>query len=105
MRVEILSLLLIALVPATARADSGFRCNSGRLVTVEDRMYEVLDRCGSPDRVGQRVVVRQVGDDYVEVVLDEWTYDLGPARFVRIVLFENGRVLDVESGNYGRKGR
>jgi hypothetical protein len=105
MRTVILSSLLMVLAPATARADSGFRCNSGRLVTVEDRMYEVLDRCGNPDLVGHRVAARQVGDDYVEVVLDEWIYDLGPARFVRTVIFENGRVIDVESGNYGRKGR
>lgn len=105
MRVVVLSFFLMVSAPATVHADSGFRCNSGRLVTVDDRMYEVMDRCGRPDLVGQRVAGRQVGDDYVEVLLDEWTYDLGPSRFVRTVIFENGRVIDVESGDYGKKGR
>ena len=105
MRVAILSLLLTVFAPATVHADSGFRCKSGRLVSVDDRMSEVLDHCGRPDLVGKRVVERQIGEDYVEVLLDEWTYDLGRARFIRIVLFENGRVIDVESGNYGKHGR
>ena len=67
-------------------------------------MFEVFDRCGKADLVGKRVVQRQRGDEYVEVLLDKWTYDLGPNRFVRVVIFENGRVIDVESGNYGKKG-
>jgi hypothetical protein len=39
----------------------------------------------------------------VEVVLDEWIYDLGPRRFIRTVTFENGRVVYVESGERGRR--
>jgi hypothetical protein len=39
----------------------------------------------------------------VEIPLDEWTYDLGPQSFVRYVLFENGSVIDVSTGDYGRR--
>jgi hypothetical protein len=102
-----------------AHADSGFRCGTGRLVSVGDRMGEVLDRCGEPDAVIQRVekrkvkhrVTRRVGnveesfieEQEIEVPVDEWAYDLGRYAFVRYVVFENGQVVNVATGHYGNK--
>jgi len=121
MRISLVLLSLgFALVgPLAAHADSAFRCKTGRLVSVGDRMPEVHNRCGEPDLVSSRVERRKVKHRYtrwvgnvqesvieeeeIEVPLDEWTYDLGPNAFVRYVLFENGRVIDVASGDYGRK--
>jgi hypothetical protein len=104
---------------STARADSGFRCGTGRLVSVGDRMGEVLDRCGEPDAVIQRVekrkvkhkVTRRVGnveesfieEQEIDVPVDEWAYDLGRYVFVRYVVFENGQVVNVATGHYGNK--
>jgi len=100
-------------------ADSGFRCGSGRLVSVGDRMDQVLERCGEPDAVIQRVekrkvkhkVTRRVGnveesiveEEEIEVPVDEWAYDMGRYVFVRYVVFENGKVVNVETGKYGSK--
>ena len=105
MRINLVAFSLLAFlsVPVAAFADGGFRCSSGRLVSVDDRMPEVLERCGDPDFIGTRVAQRQIGDEYVEVFLDEWTYDLGPSCFVRFVIFENGQVIDVETGDWGKK--
>jgi hypothetical protein len=119
MRISLALLLLAFATSATARADNGFRCRTGRLVSLGDRMHEVQSRCGEPDAVSTRVEKRKVKHRYtrwvgqvqesvveeveVDVPLDEWTYDLGPQSFIRYVLFENGTVIDVVTGGYGRK--
>ena len=111
--------LLALVIPGAARADEGFRCESGRLVASGDHMHEVRNKCGEPDSAGQRVEkrtrkekvrrwVQGVAEEFteereVEVVLDEWIYDLGPRRFIRTVTFENGRVVHVETGERGRR--
>ena len=118
----LLAIGLVLAVPLPARADAsrteGFRCGR-RLVGTGDHMLEVRNRCGEPDFVTQRVEKRKVKvkvrrwivdhveevseEDTVDVTVDEWTYDLGPERFVRYVAFENGRVVGVTTGNYGTK--
>ena len=82
-------------------------------------MPEVRNRCGEPDAISSRMQKRKVQHRYtrwvggvqesvieeeeIDVPLDEWTYDLGPSCFIRYVLFENGSVIDVSTGEYGRK--
>jgi hypothetical protein len=101
-----------------ARAEGGFRCGN-RVVSEGDHMVDVRRRCGDPDFVAQRVeqrkvkskVRRRVGNQEeevseertVDVVIDQWTYDLGPERFVRYVDFEDARVLRVTTGDYGSR--
>ncbi len=119
MRIWLLALSAVfALFPLGVRADDGFRCRTGRLVSVGDRMPQVRNRCGEPDAVSTRVEKRKVKhkitrwvdgiqetvieEEEVEVPLDEWTYDLGPQAFVRYVLFENGSVINVTMGGYGK---
>lgn len=113
------SVLLTLAGAAKAQADEGFRCGTGRLVSVGDGMYDVRNRCGDPDAVSTRVEKRVVKyrvsrwihgvqeavieEREVEVPIEEWTYDLGPRSFVRYVLFENGAVVNVATGGYGRK--
>jgi hypothetical protein len=103
---------------AASHADSGFRCGS-RVVSTGDHMYEVRKRCGEPDFVGQKTIKRKIkvkrrewvdgqvedvtDEQIVDILVDEWTYDFGPRRFIRFVLFEDGRVLDVATGGYGTK--
>ncbi len=119
MRISLVPLLVALLLPAPLRADSGFRCRTGRLVSVGDGMKMVRDRCGEPDEVVERVVKRRVkhkitrraGDveesiieeQEIEIPVDEWTYDMGPRAFTRTVIFEDGAVVSVETGDYGRK--
>jgi len=111
--------LACSFVAGSAHAD-GMRCGQ-RLVSSGDTRYEVRSRCGEPDAADQRTELRQVerrvkvpcgrGEHCVrtetltvEIVVDEWVYDLGPQRFVRYVTFENGRLTTVETGSYGQKG-
>jgi hypothetical protein len=113
-------LALILAAPSPAGAEDGFRCATGRLVSVGDHLVDVRKKCGDPDYVGQRVerrkrrekVRRNDGAGYseevmeereVEILLDEWIYDLGPRKFMRTALFENGRVVWTDTGDYGSK--
>src|SRR3954470_341624 len=76
----------------TVRADD-FRCGD-RLVSDGDKAELVRDRCGAPSeiRVERKLVppvvwrngrpIRVPGDDR-EVVVEFWTYNLGPDRLIR----------------------
>ena len=33
--------------------------------------------------------------------IEEWTYNLGPRQFLYFIKFENGKVIEVEQGDYG----
>jgi hypothetical protein len=115
-----LCLGLLAAGPGLARADGGFRCPSGRLVSTGDHMNDVRKKCGDPDDVIQRTERRKIKvkvrhwisateqeetteEREIEVLVDEWTYDFGSDRFVRFVDFEDARVVGVTTGSYGRR--
>jgi hypothetical protein len=88
-------------------------------VSVGDRMSDVLDRCGEPDDVAQRIERRKVKHKFtrrvgnveesvteeqeIEIPIDEWTYDMGSRAFTRYVIFEGGAVVNVATGEYGRR--
>src|SRR5262245_34857782 len=97
------SLLLAAAAPAHA-----FRCGS-RLISRGDPVEKVLYYCGQPVAVTQRLKQRsyfmesgvRVPGAIEEVVVEEWTYNLGPRLLMRLVVIEGGYVSDVKSLGYG----
>jgi hypothetical protein len=103
----VLILGFLACSPAFA-----FRCGT-KLVSEGDTRTEVLTKCGEPaDKVTQRSVYRRpmiwaqgrpyyIGDDYMEVPVESWTYNLGPNKLMRRVRFENGIVAEIETLGYG----
>jgi hypothetical protein len=116
-------LLLLVADPALA-----FRCQT-RLVTEGDPQAKVRRFCGEPTSIQQRIVYRsgialrpsreivvssatselRVAREelalhersVVEVVIEEWLYNLGPNQLMRLVVFENGLVRDVRQLGYG----
>jgi hypothetical protein len=114
-----LALAMTLAFPATPWADEGFRCPTGRLVSLGDRMGDVLERCGEPDAVIQRIekrkvkhkITRRIGnleesiieEQEIEIPIDEWMYDMGRHAFTRYVVFENNQVVNVTTGKYGSK--
>jgi Protein of unknown function (DUF2845) len=38
---------------------------------------------------------------FEEVVIEEWTYNLGPHQLIRVVRLENGFVADIKHLGYG----
>ncbi len=119
MRISLMLLPLLVTLAGPALADDGFRCRTGRLVSVGDRMFDVSDRCGEPDAVVERIEKRRVKHKYtrwignvqesvieeqeIEIPISEWTYDMGPRAFTRYVIFEAGAVINVATGEYGRR--
>ena len=113
----ILVVVLLSVVSSDIMA-SEFVCGSS-IITVGDRRYDVLRKCGDPSHVESWEEVRirrDVGSWMLEpvkrfylgplfvnelVTIEEWEYNLGPNRFVRYLRFENGRLTRVTAGDYG----
>lgn len=122
-------LLLAASAMLLAQPALAFRCK-GKIVSEGDPQAKVLRFCGEPVSVQQRTlyrggiprggVNRTVGPgsdlvgvatrreellihdrSVVEVLVEEWTYNLGPHRLMRVVRFENGLVTEVDLLGYG----
>ncbi|HET8939804.1 MAG TPA: DUF2845 domain-containing protein [Polyangiales bacterium] len=103
---------------ATAQADGSFRCKT-RLVTTGAAAYEVKSLCGTPDDMQTRSEVRTIRravsvpcatglcssfvEDSISVNVEEWTYDFGPQRFIQFLIFEQGKLVQIKSGGYGKK--
>jgi hypothetical protein len=110
--------LLLTTSPAWA-----FRCGS-RIVTDGDHYSKVRKYCGEPLGIQERVIYREgrtrprispgLGNgvtidrevvyydrSFVEVVVEEWTYNFGPRRLMQLVRFENGFVVEIEQLGYG----
>lgn len=96
-------LLLLVVTPAHA-----FRCGT-RIITRGDHADKILRFCGEPasvqTRVAQRAYVSDFGRVYPgvleEVVIEEWTYNLGPNQLIRVVRLENGFVAEIRHLGYG----
>jgi hypothetical protein len=95
--------LLLAVGPAHA-----FRCGT-RIITQGDPAEKMLRFCGDPTAVQTRVATRTYVSDLgrvfpglvEEVVIEEWTYNLGPHQLMRVVRLENGVVADIKHLGYG----
>jgi len=105
-------------------ADPAFalRCGS-KLVTKGSPQGKVLKFCGEPESIQIRSIVRagfprrqtgrRIGNveverdllfadrAYVEVIIEEWTYNFGPRKLMRIIRFENGLVTSIRQVGYG----
>jgi len=66
---------------------------------------EVRTRCGAPDSQEQHyeTVTEKIagGRRQVSVSVDEWTFNLGPTQFMRILTFRNGVLVDIATGERG----
>ncbi len=79
---------------------------SDRIVVVGDLQNVVVMKWGDPvdrnshqEELKEKLEAGKYRSTFVTV--DEWTYNLGPNRFMRIVTFRNGRVTDIRTGGYG----
>ena len=102
-RVALTALLLIA---AAAPAHA-FRCGS-RIITRGDHADKILYYCGDPVAVHtwwkQRPYFThgvQLRGAIEEVLVEEWTFNLGPRQLMRVVRLENGYVEEIKHLGYG----
>jgi hypothetical protein len=96
---------LVLLVVAPAHA---FRCGT-RIITRGDPAEKILRFCGEPTSVQTRLSQRAFVDRFgrvvptlvEDIVIEEWTFNLGPHYLVRVVRLENGYVADIKYLGYG----
>jgi hypothetical protein len=121
------TIVIIAALVLTGTEALGLRCGS-RLISEGDPKAKVLAECGEPDYVEvweEERVYRfhyhpryygfednyQYGypdDGYGQpyrikklIIVEEWTYNHGPTRFMDHLRLENGVVRRITSGDYG----
>jgi hypothetical protein len=107
-------LLLIAVLLAISW-DAGaqaMECGN-KLITQGDSMAKVATLCGNPSQVDHTSIVRsasgaivngqwvQSGATQVEIPVEVWLYNLGPDKLMRQIRFEDGRVVKIETLDYG----
>jgi hypothetical protein len=117
-------LLMIIIVPALQgfAASGDLRCGT-RIVSLGDRKFDVLSKCGEPTYSSVRYEKRfkrdlfrdlfpprelRESEKYREplfveelVEVEEWVYNFGSLQFIRYLTFENGILVDIETGDYG----
>ena len=80
-------------------------CDSAEIQTGISQ-YEILQRCGEPAfkdtrQEEQLTSVDKNTNRLTTKRIDEWTYNFGPNKFLRILKFENGRLVGIETGDRG----
>ena len=119
-----LALLTVAMglfLANVSHADA-LRCGT-KLVYVGDSPYTVKSTCGEPDDTQHRTETRKIErrvsepcannsrdttcsttvEDSYSIEVDEWTYDFGSTRFIEVLHFEDGKLVRIAAGGYGKK--
>jgi Protein of unknown function (DUF2845) len=86
------------------------RCGA-RIVKNGDTSAEVRHYCGEPVAVHVRRGISHFVERHgyqlwlpglaEEILIEEWTYNFGPLKLMRVVRIENGLVTDVRELGYG----
>ena len=112
-----IGLALLALIwSGSAAADRSLRCN-GRIVSIGAYKPQVLATCGEPQAVeqwesGHGSAISEHFDYEKErfilpklylgpLYFERWTYDFGSNQFIRYLLFRNGELIKIETGEKG----
>jgi hypothetical protein len=103
-------LLLFGFLSVAGTAEAAFRCGSW-LITKGDHETEVLQKCGEPQYMEERIGYR--GDrlrhprgsleieQFEQVIIHEWIYNFGPRRLQQRLLFENGILKEINDLEHG----
>ena len=89
--------LLLATLPAYA-----LQCEHGS-VTAGERAFTVQRKCGAPDYIDRYPQAFVPGAGYVGDI-EEWYYNPGPQHLLQILLFQDGKLVRVDTGGPGFTG-
>jgi hypothetical protein len=87
----------------TGREDAKPRDCSAAPISLGDLKQDVLSRCGAPTATYVHAEARERGARTLYETVEDWRYNLGPYRLVRIFTFRNGRLTAIDTGGYGGK--
>tara|TARA_R110001599_G_scaffold64612_1_gene182048 strand:+ start:5300 stop:5896 length:597 start_codon:yes stop_codon:yes gene_type:complete len=92
-------LALIALAALAQTSQGALRCGSS-LVSDGAWPLEVKESCGPPDYVAEYPTATVPGLGVVQTE-EHWYYNRGPQRFIRRVIFRNGKLSRADNLGYG----
>ena len=104
----LLALCLFAASPSFSAIRSG-----SKVISEGATRSEVAAKCGEPTEiVSQKSVFRRpviwtngrpylIGEDFIEIQVEAWIYNLGPNKLMRRLRFEGGVLTEIESLGYG----
>ena len=101
--------VLVLVMLGTSLPAHAFRCGT-RIISRGDHASKLLDFCGEPAAIQTRLAQRSFGADYrrafvpafvEDVWIEEWTYNFGPSKLMRLVRIENGWVTEIRTLGYG----
>lgn len=108
-----LSIMMAAALAAGAASADHVNCPSGTVDPGESKV-DLLGKCGEPvlreERLEERSTfvldpAQKVSEERrVRTVVERWTYDFGPRRFLQFVTLVSGKVVSVKTGDYGSDG-
>ena len=108
---RLLSALILLALSWNASAES-MRCGD-RIISQGDSMSKVAALCGNPTQVDHSSIVQSRAGSVVngqwvasagaqiEIPVEVWLYNLGPDRLMRQIRFVDGRVVKIETLDYG----
>ncbi|MBW4936218.1 DUF2845 domain-containing protein [Marinobacter sp. F4206] len=91
--------LLLALIAFAPTVQGALRCGAS-LVSDDAWPIEVEERCGPPDYIAEYPSAAVPGLGVVQTEM-HWYYNPGPQRFIRRLIFRNGKLARVETLGYG----
>ncbi len=105
-RVIFVSMLFLVVFVSSRTEAETFRCGD-RVVSLGDTKADVIIKCGDTDLKDshEESIIKSIDANTkqkVKVIVDEWTYNLGPESLIRILRFENGELVDIKTGGYGK---
>ena len=108
---RLLSAVILLALSWNASAES-MECGQ-RIISEGDSVAKVATLCGNPTQVDHTSIIRSAGGSFVngqwvasaggqiEIPVEVWLYNLGPDRLMRQIRFEDGRVVKIETLDYG----
>jgi Protein of unknown function (DUF2845) len=104
----VLSVVVLSMTVGNALA---LDCH-GRLIVIGASPWEVSERCGDPaaiEDVMKHVPQRAydpMSQTYIYILVPVqqsiWTYNFGSTRLVYYLTFQEGKLIDIKTGDYGR---
>ena len=101
--------LLVVVLGAFPSAEA-FRCNA-RIVSVGEQKFDILAKCGEPTFRDWREeavtetfydpLLKRIVKHKAHILVEEWTYNLGPHNLLYILQFENSKLVKIRTGGYG----
>lgn len=101
-RATLILMLAGGLTFGTEASADTFRCPNGEFVAKGDVIGEVAVKCDKPTTTSRREEPQETAQGKVQyIVVEEWTYNLGPSDFIYTLVFRNGVLAEIRSGARG----